>query len=133
MMVTGGVLALAGIVKGFLRVGDLCGSPFRPDSLAAEIYDTLEGSFGGAAAECESKISGSLVWVIALIGLGVILFAVGMIMRTIAKNRPAGTGTPGTAQQGIGSQIEELSRLRDQGLITPEEYELKKSELLSRM
>jgi membrane protein YdbS with pleckstrin-like domain len=44
---------------------------------------------------------------------------------------PAAPAAP--APPGVPEQIEQLARLRDQGHITPEEFEAKKAELLGRM
>ena len=44
----------------------------------------------------------------------------------------AGSGS-GAAAPSIPQQIAELAQLRDQGHITPEEYERKKAQLLDRM
>jgi len=40
---------------------------------------------------------------------------------------------PGSAADDVGATLERLAGLRDKGLITPEEYEAKKRELLERM
>ncbi len=40
---------------------------------------------------------------------------------------------PAAPAASVPDQIEQLAHLRDQGHITPEEYEQKKSELLGRM
>jgi membrane protein YdbS with pleckstrin-like domain len=52
-----------------------------------------------------------------------------------SRNMPVGHGAPAAAPAppGVPEQIEQLARLRDQGHITPDEYEAKKSELLDRM
>ncbi len=52
-------------------------------------------------------------------------------MPTFAAPAPAAPAAP--APPGVPEQIEQLARLRDQGHITPEEFEAKKSELLGRM
>lgn len=53
------------------------------------------------------------------------------------RNMPVGYAAPvapaAPATPGVPEQIEQLARLRDQGHITPEEYEAKKAELLGRM
>jgi membrane protein YdbS with pleckstrin-like domain len=51
------------------------------------------------------------------------------------RNMPVGYAAPPPAAPGAGvpEQIEQLARLRDQGHITPDEYEAKKAELLGRM
>ena len=40
---------------------------------------------------------------------------------------------PRQAAPSVPEQIEQLAQLRDQGHITPEEYERKKTQLLDRM
>lgn len=51
-----------------------------------------------------------------------------------APAAPAGPAAgPHPAGASVPRQIEELARLRDQGLLTPEEFEAKKAELLRRM
>jgi uncharacterized membrane protein YdbT with pleckstrin-like domain len=52
------------------------------------------------------------------------------------RNMPVGYAAPpqtARAPSGVPEQIEQLARLRDQGHITPDEYEAKKAELLGRM
>jgi Short C-terminal domain len=40
---------------------------------------------------------------------------------------------PAKSDPSIPDQIRQLGELRDQGLVTPEEFETKKTELLSRL
>lgn len=131
MICAGIVLAIGGIWKGFQSVGQLCGTVFDPDHLAAQHFDALSGSFGGAVADCTADTLSAAVWVWALIAIGVVLFSVGLIMQAITKSRPTGRGIKNTP--GVRQQIEELAALRDQGLVSPEEFDRKKSELLSRI
>ena len=49
----------------------------------------------------------------------------------VAPPAPAAPAAP--VPPGVPEQIEQLARLRDQGHITPEEFEAKKAELLGRM
>lgn len=49
-----------------------CGSVFAPDTMGAEIFDTLSGSPGGAADDCDKTLSGAKVWVFGLLGIGVL-------------------------------------------------------------
>jgi hypothetical protein len=51
-----------------------------------------------------------------------------MVQAPAAAPAPAAPAAP-----GVPEQIEQLARLRDQGHITPEEFEAKKAELLDRM
>jgi uncharacterized membrane protein YdbT with pleckstrin-like domain len=46
---------------------------------------------------------------------------------------PPATPAPGPAADDVGATLERLAGLRDKGLITPDEYEAKKRELLERM
>ncbi|MFN8025293.1 MAG: PH domain-containing protein [Acidimicrobiia bacterium] len=46
---------------------------------------------------------------------------------------PAAAPAPAAPAPGVPEQIEQLARLRDQGHITPDEFEAKKNELLGRM
>jgi uncharacterized membrane protein YdbT with pleckstrin-like domain len=50
-----------------------------------------------------------------------------------AAAAPAPAPAPAAPAANVPDQIEQLAHLRDQGHITPEEYEQKKSELLGRM
>ena len=132
MIAAGVALVIGGIWRGFASVGRLCGTVFAPDHMAARHYDALSGSYGAAVTDCTADTSAAAVWVWALIGIGVVLFSVGLIMRSIAKSRPGGRIViPHTI--GIRSQIEELAALRDEGYLSPEEFERKKSDLLSRL
>ena len=46
---------------------------------------------------------------------------------------PAEPAAPRNAADDLGATLERLAGLRDKGLITPEEYEAKKRDLLERM
>jgi hypothetical protein len=46
---------------------------------------------------------------------------------------PAATGMPPSVADQLTATLESLAALRDRGLITPEEYEAKKRDLLGRM
>jgi uncharacterized membrane protein YdbT with pleckstrin-like domain len=48
-------------------------------------------------------------------------------------NTQLGAQAPAAAQPTIADQINQLAQLRDQGHLTPEEFEAKKAELLGRM
>lgn len=103
-------------------------------SSVAELMDAMarDGGLGYTryAAECRSSIAAATVWVWVLILIGVlVLLASAIIMavlRSVQANRQLAPA-PTTA-----SQIEELARLRDKGLVTPEEFERKRQELLRR-
>ena len=46
---------------------------------------------------------------------------------------PPSAAAPRSPADELGATLESLAALRDKGLITPEEYEAKKSDLLGRM
>lgn len=131
LVVIGLITAVIGIIVGSMKAGGMCGSVFSPKSNVAELYDTLQGSFGGAAVECKESIAAAAVPTWILIVLGVILVLAGIIVRSIGNNRPTVVTT--AAAPSVASQIEDLSRLKDQGLVSDEEFEAKRAELLSRL
>jgi hypothetical protein len=51
----------------------------------------------------------------------------------VAPSAPAPAAQPRNAADDLGTTLERLAGLRDKGLITPEEYEAKKRDLLERM
>lgn len=130
LVVLGIIAAIIGIIVGSQKAGGLCGSVFSPKSLAAELYDTLQGAYGGVA-ECKANIAAAAVPTWILIGLGVVLILTGIIVRTIGNIRPAVASAP--AAPSVAAQIEDLSRLKSQGLISDEEFDVKRAELLTRL
>jgi uncharacterized membrane protein YdbT with pleckstrin-like domain len=56
-----------------------------------------------------------------------------MEFRNMPQSPSAVAAPAPTPASSVPEQIEQLARLRDQGHITPEEYELKKNQLLERM
>jgi hypothetical protein len=131
LVVIGLVTSIIGIIVGSMKAGGMCGSVFSPKSQVAELYDTLQGSFGGAAADCKESIAAAAVPTWILIVLGVILVLAGVIIRSIGNNRT--TVITAAAAPSVASQIEDLSRLKEQGLVSDEEFEAKRTELLSRL
>jgi len=59
--------------------------------------------------------------------------AVGDAVAKVIADQGGAAAAPAAPGQTVPEQIEALARLRDQGHITPEEFEAKKSELLGRM
>jgi uncharacterized membrane protein len=128
LVVLGPILTVIGIIMGSAKAGGLCGSVFDPDSLAAELYDTM-GGYGGAA-ECRRNIASMAVPTWIFIVLGIVLVLTGIIVRSIISNRGAAV-----IQQppSVAAQIEDLSRLKEQSLISDEEFNTKRAELLTRL
>lgn len=130
LVVIGSVTAIIGIFVGFQKAGGLCGSVFKPDSLAAELYDSM-GGYGGAA-ECRRNIASAAVPTWVLIVMGIVLVLTGIIVRTIGNSQPPVTAVV-PAGPSIATQIEDLARLREQGLISAEEFDAKRTGLLARL
>lgn len=131
----GALLIFLGITNGFANAGANCGAPFKGNSIA-EYMDALAQDSGirgtTYAADCKESITSATVWVWALILIGVlVVLASAIIMAVLRSAQAPRAATP--APQAVrtpASQIEDLARLRDKGLVTPEEYERKKQELL---
>jgi hypothetical protein len=130
LVVVGLVTTVIGIIVGSVKAGGMCGSVFSPSSHVAELYDTLQGSFGGAEADCKESIAAAAVPTWILIVLGIIMLLTGIIVRSIGNNRPTVTAAPAPS---AATQLEELTRLHQQGIVTDEEYAVKRSELLARL
>ncbi len=127
----GALLVVWGIMSGFSPAGANCGAPFKKSSVA-EYMDALSQDNGlgsmGYAAECRADIASATVWVWVLILLGVLIVLASAIIMAVLRSghTPRQVGPIQTP----ASQIEDLARLRDKGLVTPEEFERKKQELL---
>ena len=76
----------------------------------------------------------AITWINALFGETVIVW-IAMLIWADAKKSPkaALTAQPAEAVQTVGEKMKELKELSDQGIISQEEFENKKQELLSKM
>jgi hypothetical protein len=79
-------MLVLGLVLGFMPVGSECGSVFRPDTFGAELRDTLAGSLGGAADECEQDLSNRRIPTYGLLGMAVVA---GLIAIAIGPDKSA--------------------------------------------
>ncbi|KIS27834.1 hypothetical protein TV39_08870 [Arthrobacter sp. SPG23] len=133
----GVLLIFLGITNGFTNAGDNCGAPFKENSVA-EYMDAIaqDSGFGRTtyAADCKESIASATVWVWALILIGVLLILASAIIMAILRSTQASRAATPAAHPmpTAASQIEELARLRDKGIVTPEEFEWKKQDLLRR-
>lgn len=129
------IAASIGIGVGANKTGNLCGSVFKPDNLSAEYADALSGTrYGSAVADCKDAIAAAATPTWFLIGLGVVLVLAGVIVMSIT-NRPAGSPVVQAAAPpapSVTAQLEELARLKEQGLISDDEFDAKRTELLAR-
>ncbi|MHA7191133.1 SHOCT domain-containing protein [Arthrobacter sp. MDT2-16] len=128
----GSTITVLGFILGFTKVSDICGSPFNPDNTVAELTDAMmyEGGlgFGSNEADCIQDIASASAVTWALLGLGVLTLLTWLIVRAITGATPRGP-----VQPTVGSQIQDLAGLRAQGIISDDEFEAKKTDLLSRM
>lgn len=85
-----------------------------PDAVQQEIYRQMDARQQLAAG----------------FGAGAVADAVA---KAVAAQAPAAPAVAATPVADIPAQLEQLARLRDQGVITAEEFERKKAELLDRM
>ena len=131
LVVIGIATAIVGVIVGFQTAGRLCGGVFRPSSPAAEYYDLMGGS--GGMASCNRSIAAMAVPTWLLIVVGIVLILVGILVRTIGNSRPAVVAAAAPAAPSVAAQIEDLSRLKEQGLISDEEFNAKRAELLARL
>ncbi|MFD1211495.1 SHOCT domain-containing protein [Arthrobacter sp. GCM10027362] len=131
LMIVGPILAAIGIIMGNVKVGELCGTVFSGKHSAAELFDTMV-AFGSSEEVCQEQAAAQGFWVWGLIGAGVLVFLVGVIVRSIT-NRPVAASVQAAPAPTAASQMEDLARLRDSGLISEEEFETKRRELLHRL
>jgi len=59
--------------------------------------------------------------------------AVAPLQARIAERRTENVSAPRLAQEDIPAKLRQLAELRDQGILTAEEFDAKKTDLLSRM
>ncbi len=130
---SGALLILCGFMTGFADAGSNCGSPFNKSSVA-EYMDALAPEYGLGrttyAAECRSNLAEATGWVWTFILLGVIVALASAIIMAVLRSGQSSRASAITAPPTAASQIEHLARLRDQGLVTPEEFEWKKQDIL---
>lgn len=131
LVIVGPVVTIIGIIIGSISAGSMCGSVFAPESRVAEYYDAM-GGYGGAARACEKSIAAAAVPTWILIVLGIALIMVGIIVRAIGKNRAAAPKVV-SGEPTVASRLQDLARLKDQGLITVSEYDLKRTELMRQL
>lgn len=136
-VVAGAILVIWGIAHGYTPAGRNCGAPFKESSVA-EFMDAIAQDSGLGrttyAADCRDNIESATVWIWVLILTGVLLILASAIIIAILRSAHSALVATSSAQPmlTITSQIEELARLRDKGLVTPEEFEWKKQDLLRR-
>ena len=113
----------------------MCGGVFKPDSLTAEYVDTGRGG-NDAVASCNQSIASLTIptWTLIWLGIALVLTAivVGVIVWAIGNSRPAMVAAAPAATTAA-TQLEALTRLRGQGIISDEEFDAKRAEVLDRL
>lgn len=129
----GAALICMGLLTGFADAGSDCGAPFKKSSVA-EYMDAIASDSGlGAtsyAANCRSSISEATTWTWVFLIIGVMVLLASFIIQAVIRSGQASRAT--ATVPTVAAQIEDLARLRDKGLVTPEEFEWKRQELLRR-
>lgn len=143
---------IAGIVCGFnVPAGTYCDAAFSPDQHSAQMED-LHQAYSKALMEdahqafsnlpetdyesaCKASAAqwSALWW--AVIALGVVVFCLGFVVllnrdRRIAAMRAAVPQTLAAPAQGVAAELAHLAQLRDQGVVTQDDFEQQKAKLL---
>lgn len=73
-----------------------------------------------------------LVWTAGVLIVGRLLLMVGVGYNRLRAG-PSGSGEPAGRKTDAATALAELTKLRDQGLISAEEYEAKRMQILGRL
>jgi hypothetical protein len=138
----GGITAFIGIITasigintGNQKAGYLCGSVFEPESLTAEYVDAGRGG-NTAVTSCNQQIAALTVptWLPIVLGIALIVIAfVGAVIVWTIGNSRSTVVSAAPAAPSVATQLEDLTRLKDQGIISAEEFDAKRAELLDRL
>ncbi|MFP5367756.1 MAG: SHOCT domain-containing protein [Actinomycetes bacterium] len=126
LIAAGFAVSVVGIIVGMQKAGPLCGSPLIPQSREAEIFDALRPG-SQAAAECYRNIDAAAVPAWTLIALGIMVVLTGVIIRVVTINRFS------TSAPSVAAQLDDLVRRHKEGLISTEEFNAKRVDLLKRL
>ncbi|MCC2660076.1 MAG: hypothetical protein K0R37_850 [Arthrobacter sp.] len=126
LIAAGFAASIAGIVVGLQKAGPLCGSPLIPQSREAEMLDALRPG-SRAAGECYRNIDAAAVPTWALIALGILAVLIGVIIRVVTINRSSASAP------SVAAQLDDLARRHKEGLISTEEFNAKRVDLLNRL
>lgn len=80
-----------------------------------------------AAGECYRNIDAAAVPTWALIALGILAVLIGVIIRVVTINRSS------TSAPSVAAQLDDLARRHKEGLISTEEFNAKRVDLLNRL
>ncbi|MDR6557430.1 hypothetical protein J2809_001786 [Arthrobacter pascens] len=128
LIVAGFAVSVAGIIVGLQKAGSLCGSPLIPQSRQAEIFDALR-SGSRVAGECYRRIDAAAAPTWMLIAAGIVVVLAAVIIRVVSINRYSAV----EAAPSLATQIEDLERQYREGLISTEEFDVKRARLLDQL
>lgn len=117
IVVVGGVLAAAGLLAGLIPTASYCGSIFNPEN-PLNFFDNMA---------CDDNYNSRFAWMIGLFVVAGLTLLVGVIQLAQTQDSP----TIAISTEGIAGQLAELSRLRNSGALTEEQFEAAKQKLLN--
>lgn len=129
--ILGPLIIGAGIIMGYtVPVGRRCSGAFAGDHPEASGYDIAQAMQNGlrtyAADACAAAApaQAGIYW--GIVGFGIAVVILGAVLRALAKQQPV------AAPASVADELTGLARLRDQGLLTTEEFEAQKRKVLQR-
>lgn len=132
LVAIGAIMAVAGAITGFVPVrgaGEDCGSVFAPERYSPQ---TLGGAFVDVV--CGGEREERMVWVWALIILGIVLLLWGLRKRTpktTATNAMVSATAPApTASKS--AQMDDLIALKEAGTLNAEQFQAAKNRVLGK-
>lgn len=125
----GGLTTALGIYLLARRI-PTCGSVLKPDLLNAELLD-ITYKTRRYTQDCLDQLDTATVpaWVVTCVGLLLIITAI--IVAVIAK-RPPAAPVMAPATPSLTAELEKLASLKNNGVITEEEFQQSKAALLAR-
>lgn len=128
----GGLTTALGFIL-LVRPIEYCGSVLSPDLSRARTYDLLYNS--GEVLRCMKKVAAATVPTWLVFGLGLLLVITAIIVAVIAKRPPAApvmAPVMAPATPSLTAELEKLASLKNNGVITEEEFQQSKAALLAR-
>ena len=126
LIAVGFAVSIVGIIVGLQKAGPRCGSPLVPQSREAEILDALRPG-SRAAGECYRNIDAAAIPTWTLIALGLVMVLIAVVIRVVTINRFSASAP------SVAAQLDDLARRHKEGLISTEEFNAKRADLLNRL
>ena len=126
-----GVVAFAiGLTTGFTEVKS-CGSPFMPDSFGARLYDSMAGT--NTTGRCAEDLASGTMFAWAFTVLGVVMIILGIVLQVILNRNVSSYPATQSMNPNVGERLHELEGLKSQGLLSEDEYAIKRKQLLDEL